>query len=113
MMDFRSFMESADAARQKAHAELERKLRKKVSKRNVETARSFTQTQKEKMAERGQMAADTKSYHSSKNVNKVTHTKGSASDLHRPFYKATKGAVKGSIKGAVKLAKKVMQRDSD
>lgn len=109
-------MESADAAaKRQAHAAAERKIRKKRAKRELEGARSFTQTQKEKVGERLKIASDTKSFHADKNANKVIHTKGggSLSNLHRPFYTATKSAVKGTVKGAVKLAKKVMQRDSD
>jgi hypothetical protein len=110
-MDFKSFMESADSAKKRAYAAAESKIRKKIAKRKVEGAKAFTQTQKEKMAERGQIAADTISNHGEKNLKKISHTRqqSSLSNLHRPFYTATKGAVKG----VVKLAKKVMQRDSD
>lgn len=109
-------MESADAAAERqAYAAAERKMRKKRAKREVEGAKTFTQTQKERMGERSKIASDTKSFHADKNANKIIHTRGngSLSNLHRPFYTASKSVVKGTVKGALKLAKKVMQRDSD
>ncbi len=77
-------------------------------------AKSFKQHEIEKMGEKSQHTADVITHHREKNQNRVTHTKSDSgtSDLHRPFYAASKSAVKGTVKGALKLAKKVMQRDN-
>lgn len=72
-------------------------------------AKSFKQHEIERMREKSQGAAEVKAHHYEKNKEKISHSKRNSgiSNLHRPFYAASKSAVKG----ALKLAKKVMQRD--